>query len=120
MVGVAMVTAIIALAGQLNGTGASTFCIVIPVMFPIYMRMHMRKTTLLRIAILPMGIMNLLPWAGPAVRTAAVLGIEASSMWRTLLPVQMLDFSRVQNYYIACGYTDMHKQIDGLVAVVEL
>ena len=26
----------------------------------------------------------------------------------------MLDFSRVQNYYIACGYTDMRKQIDGL------
>ena len=31
----------------------------------------------------------------------------------------MLDFSRVQNYYIACGYTDMRKQIDGLVAVVD-
>jgi transposase len=32
----------------------------------------------------------------------------------------MVDFSRVQNYYIACGYTDMRKQIDGLVAVVRL
>ena len=32
----------------------------------------------------------------------------------------MLDFSRVRNYYIACGYTDMRKQIDGLAAVVEL
>ena len=32
----------------------------------------------------------------------------------------MLDFSRVQSYYLACGYTDMRKQIDGLVAVVEL
>ena len=32
----------------------------------------------------------------------------------------MLDFSRVQNYFIACGYTDMRKQIDGVVAVVEL
>ena len=32
----------------------------------------------------------------------------------------MFDFSRVQNYFIACGYTDMRKQIDGLVAVVEL
>ena len=31
----------------------------------------------------------------------------------------MLDFSRVQNYYIACGYTDMRKQIDGLVALVQ-
>lgn len=25
----------------------------------------------------------------------------------------MLDFSRIQNYYIACGYTDMRKQIYG-------
>lgn len=32
----------------------------------------------------------------------------------------MIDFGKVQNYYIACGYTDMRKQIDGLVAVVEL
>lgn len=32
----------------------------------------------------------------------------------------MLDFSRVQNYYIACGYTDMHKQIDGLAALVQI
>ena len=32
----------------------------------------------------------------------------------------MLDFSRIRNYYIACGYTDMRKQIDGLVAVVQL
>ena len=31
----------------------------------------------------------------------------------------MLDFSRVQNYYIACGYTDMRKQIDGLAALVQ-
>lgn len=32
----------------------------------------------------------------------------------------MFDFGRIQRYYIACGYTDMRKQIDGLVAVVEL
>ena len=32
----------------------------------------------------------------------------------------MFDYSRVTNYYIACGYTDMRKQIDGLVAMVEL
>ena len=90
VVGVAMVTGIIALAGQLDGGGASTFCIVIPAMFPVYMRMHMRKTTLLRIAIMPMGIMNLLPWAGSVVRTASVLGIEASAMWRALIPIQIL------------------------------
>jgi len=32
----------------------------------------------------------------------------------------MIDFSKVRNYFIACGYTDMRKQIDGLVAIVQL
>ena len=31
----------------------------------------------------------------------------------------MLDFSHVQNYYIACGYTDMCKQIVGLAALMQ-
>jgi transposase len=30
----------------------------------------------------------------------------------------MLDFSQVQNYYIACGYTDLRRGIDGLAAIV--
>ena len=30
----------------------------------------------------------------------------------------MMDFSRVQKYYIACGYTDLRRGIDGLVAIV--
>jgi len=33
---------------------------------------------------------------------------------------RMIDFSRVRNYYIASGYTDMRKLIDGLVAVVQI
>ena len=31
----------------------------------------------------------------------------------------MMDFSKIQYYYIACGYTDMRKQIDGLVSLIE-
>ena len=29
------------------------------------------------------------------------------------------DISRAEHIYIACGYTDMRKSIDGLVAIVE-
>lgn len=32
----------------------------------------------------------------------------------------IFDASKIQNVYIACGYTDMRKQIDGLAAIVEL
>ena len=89
VIGVCMMTAIIALIGHLDGGGASTFCIVIPAMLPVFKRMHMRKTTLLRIAVLAMGVLNLMPWAGPTMRAASVLGIEAGELWNTLLPIQI-------------------------------
>lgn len=32
----------------------------------------------------------------------------------------MIDFSRVTNYYIACGYTDLRLGIEGLASIVML
>lgn len=89
VIGVTVMTTVIALIGHLDGGGASTFCIVVPAMLPVYQRMHMRKTTLLRVSVLAMGVLNLMPWAGPTMRAASVLGVEAGSLWRTLLPVQL-------------------------------
>lgn len=89
VIGVCIMTAIIAMIGHLDGAGAATFCIVIPAMLPIYKKMHMRVTTLLRITVISMGVLNLMPWAGPTMRAAAVLGMEASSFWHTILPIQI-------------------------------
>ena len=30
----------------------------------------------------------------------------------------MIDLSKVRNYYVACGYTDLRRGIDGLAAIV--
>ena len=49
----------------------------------------MRPTTLLRVAVLAMGVLNLMPWAGPTMRAASVLGIEAGQLWGKLIPVQV-------------------------------
>ena len=46
VIGVTVMTAIIALIGHLDGGGASTFLIVVPAMLPVYKKMHMRPTTL--------------------------------------------------------------------------
>ncbi|MDO5120533.1 MAG: citrate:proton symporter [Erysipelotrichaceae bacterium] len=89
VIGVCMMTAVIALIGHLDGGGASTFCIVVPAMLPVYKKMHMRPTTMLRIAVLSMGVLNLMPWAGPTMRAASVLGMEAGKLWNTLLPIQI-------------------------------
>lgn len=88
VIGVCLMTCVIALIGHLDGGGASTFCIVIPAMLPIYKKMHIRSTTLLTISVLAMGVLNLMPWAGPTMRAATVLGVEAGSLWQTVLPIQ--------------------------------
>lgn len=49
----------------------------------------MRKTTLLRCAVLAMGILNLTPWAGPTMRVASVLGVEAGALLKTIIPIQI-------------------------------
>lgn len=77
VIGVTVMTTVIALIGHLDGGGASTFCIVVPSMLPVYKKMHMRPTTLLRVSVLAMGVLNLMPWSGPTARAATVLGIEA-------------------------------------------
>ena len=55
VVGVAMMTCIIAMIGHLDGGGASTFLITIPAMLPVYKRLNMRPTTLMLICVSAMG-----------------------------------------------------------------
>jgi CitMHS family citrate-Mg2+:H+ or citrate-Ca2+:H+ symporter len=88
VIGVAFMTCIIAIIGHLDGGGASTFLITIPAMLPIYKKLKMRPTTLLLICVTAMGVMNLLPWGGPTMRAASVLGIEANVLWMKILPMQ--------------------------------
>lgn len=90
VVGVAMMTCIIAIIGHLDGGGASTFLITIPAMLPVYKRLKMRPTTLLLICVTAMGVMNLLPWGGPTMRSASVLEIDANVLWMKLMPMQIV------------------------------
>ena len=109
VMGVTIVTAIIALVGHLDGGGASTFCIVIPAMLPVYKRMHMRKTTLLRIAVLSMGVLNLMPWAGPTMRAASVLGVESGSLWQTILPIQIFGILLALAHAALAGWQEQRR-----------
>ncbi len=90
VVGVCVMTCIIAMIGHLDGGGASTFLITIPAMLPVFKKLKMRPTVLLLICITAMGVMNLLPWGGPTMRTASVLGIEANVLWMELIPMQIV------------------------------
>ena len=128
VIGVCVMTAVIALIGHLDGGGASTFCIVIPAMLPVFKKMHMRKTSLLRIAVLAMGVLNLMPWAGPTMRAASVLGIEAGELWNTLLPIQIFGivlsiahavFTGIQEKARGAGLTGKLAREEGEVVLEE-
>ena len=92
VIGVTLMTCLIAIIGHLDGGGASTFLITIPAMLPVYKRLHMRRETLLLICVTAMGVMNLLPWGGPTMRAASVLGVESNDLWSQILPMQVVGF----------------------------
>ncbi len=128
VIGVTVMTAVIALIGHLDGGGASTFCIVVPSMLPVYKKMHMRPTTLLRVSVLAMGILNLMPWAGPTMRAASVLGMEAGSLWNTLLPIQAFGIVLVLAHAVLAGWQEQKRgagqsgklaQLEGTVVLDE-
>ena len=121
VIGVAVVTCIIALVGHLDSGGASTFCIVIPAMLPVFNRMHMRKTSLLRIAVLAMGVLNLMPWAGPTMRAASVLGVEAGSLWQTILPIQIFGIVLALAHAVLTGFQEKKRGagLHGKLAEIE-
>ena len=92
VVGVALMTCLIAIIGHLDGGGASTFLITIPAMLPVYKRLHMRRETLLLICVTAMGVMNLMPWGGPTMRAASVIEMEPNDLWFQLMPMQIVGF----------------------------
>jgi len=106
VIGVCVMTCVIALIGHLDGGGASTFCIVVPAMLPIYKKMNMRPTSLLRIAVLAMGVLNLMPWAGPTMRAATVLGMEAGQLWNTIIPIQIFGIVLALAHSVLTGFQE--------------
>ncbi|MTD29482.1 citrate:proton symporter [Planomicrobium sp. YIM 101495] len=90
VIAVAVGTVLIAAVAQLDGSGASTFLITIPALLPLYKRLKMNPYLLLLLVGTSASIMNMLPWAGPLGRTAAVLGMEVTELWRPLIKVQII------------------------------
>lgn len=90
VIAVAVGTVVIAAVAQLDGSGASTFLITIPALLPLYKRLKMNPYLLLLLVGTSASIMNMLPWAGPLGRTAAVLGMDVTELWRPLIKVQVI------------------------------
>lgn len=90
IIAVAVGTVFIAAVAHLDGSGASTFLITIPALLPLYKRLRMNPYLLLMLVGTSASIMNMVPWAGPLGRTAAVLDVDVTELWRPLIPIQII------------------------------
>jgi len=86
---ITIATGTIGIIAHIDGATATTVLITIPAMYPVYKKMGIKTEVLLCLTAAAMGVMNLLPWGGPVARTASVLGIDATDLWITLIPVQL-------------------------------
>lgn len=71
---------------HLDGSGATTFLIVVPAFLPIMKRLGFRKEALLAIICGPYAVMNIVPWGGPTMRAATVAGVETGDLYSFILP----------------------------------
>jgi CitMHS family citrate-Mg2+:H+ or citrate-Ca2+:H+ symporter len=80
-------TALLAAIVMLDGSGAVTFLITIPVMLPLYDRLGMDRRALACVTAMAAGLINILPWGGPTIRAAAALRLPVTDIFNPLIPV---------------------------------
>jgi len=90
VIAIALGTIIIAAITHLDGSGASTFLITIPLLLPIYKQLKMSPYLLVLLIGASASIMNMLPWAGPVGRVASVIDVNATAFWHPLILIQVL------------------------------
>jgi citrate-Mg2+:H+ or citrate-Ca2+:H+ symporter, CitMHS family len=106
---VAVVTAIIAALVHLDGSGAATFLIIIPALLPLYRKLGMSPYLMLLLMAGSMGVMNMVPWGGPLGRASAVTGIDASVLWQSIIPVQIIGMLGMVAFAVAFGLREKRR-----------
>jgi CitMHS family citrate-Mg2+:H+ or citrate-Ca2+:H+ symporter len=84
---IVMGTALLAAIVMLDGSGAITFLVTIPVMLPLYDRLKMDRRVLACAVAMAAGLINMLPWGGPTIRAATALRVPVTEIFNPLLPV---------------------------------
>lgn len=80
----------VAMISHLDGSGTTTIMVTVPAMLPIARRLKVRALPLAFIVTMTIGVMNFLPWGGPLGRASVVVGVDTVTLWKQILPVQIL------------------------------
>ncbi|MBO6309204.1 MAG: citrate transporter [Oribacterium sp.] len=77
---------LVTFVAHLDGSGATTFLIVVPAFLAVIKRLGFRREALLALMCGPYAVMNILPWGGPTMRAATVAGVETGDLYSFILP----------------------------------
>lgn len=92
------ITCLVATISHLDGSGATTMLVTIPMMLPIYKKMNIRPEALLLLAALCSGSMNMTPWCSSVLRLTSATGTDAMELWKYVLPLQV--FCLILSYLV--------------------
>lgn len=109
VIAISVGTVLIAAIAQLDGSGASTFLITIPALLPLYQRLKMNPYFLLLLVGGSASVMNMLPWAGPLGRSASVLDMDVTELWKPLIPIQIFGMVLMLGLAVLLGYLEKRK-----------
>lgn len=104
-------TSLIAVVAHLDGACASTYIITISVMLPIFNKLHLNKLILLLLVGLSAGVMNLVPWGGPTIRAATAIGMDATELWVSMIPIQIFGLIVSICGAVLCGISERKRLV---------
>lgn len=84
-----VMTIFVAFVSHLDGAGATTALVTVPMMIPFYDKMKIPRTYLLLWLTLASGIAQSFPWTPCGLRLATSIGIEPIALWRQMIPMQV-------------------------------
>lgn len=111
VVAVCLGTVLISVVAHLDGTGATTFLLVVPALLPLYKRLNMNPYLLFLLLAASAGLVNMLPWGGPTGRVATVLNMNVEELYRPLFLVQVIGLVYIIALAIFLGFREQKRLV---------
>nr|WP_314576486.1 citrate:proton symporter [uncultured Pseudomonas sp.] len=82
-------TAVLGLCVGLDGDGATTYIIATAAFLPLYRLTGIRLQVMATVLLLAIGVMNILPWAGPFSRAASSMHVDITELFVQMVPIMI-------------------------------
>jgi CitMHS family citrate-Mg2+:H+ or citrate-Ca2+:H+ symporter len=82
-------TAVLGLCVGLDGDGATTYIIATAALLPLYRLTGIRLQVMATVLLMAIGVMNILPWAGPFSRAASAMHVDITALFLKMVPIMI-------------------------------